>query len=245
MDAGIGTLTPAVRKRALTRPTYGQTGTETETRLTAAPAEEATVGDDGDEVDPRDPAAATVPAARCDVPRRFAGGEDAAFDDVVRLYSPRVARLAQRLLGYRSDDGPVSVEDVVQDVFIAALRRRKTFRGETDTSLWSWLATITVNRCRSHGRRATLWGRWLRRRRRDPQTADAPPADAGASRNETRQRVRDGLARLPASDREVIVLYHLEELTVNEICRILGASRGAVDVRLYRARRRLAALLDR
>src|SRR5947209_2107430 len=81
--------------------------------------------------------------------QRLAGGDPEAFEDIVALYRARVARLAHRLLGWGGDP-----EDVVQEVFLAALRKAKGFRGQA--SLWTWLATITVNRCRRQLRRQTL-----------------------------------------------------------------------------------------
>jgi RNA polymerase sigma-70 factor (ECF subfamily) len=168
-------------------------------------------------------------------------GDAGAFELLVELHAPRVARLSQRLLGWR-DDGAVSVEDVVQDVFVAALRRRQTFRGG-EAELWPWLARIAVNRCRSHGRRSALWTRWLRRRGEDPPAPTAPSADGTAVRDETGRRIRETVQRLSPGDREVIVLCYLEELSIPQICQILGAKRGAIDTRLSRARRRLAVLL--
>jgi RNA polymerase sigma-70 factor (ECF subfamily) len=175
-----------------------------------------------------------------DLAGRFAAGEAGAFDAAVERFSPRVARLAQRLLGWR-DGGGISVEDVVQDVFVAALRKRRSIRGKGN--LWPWLATITVNRCRSHGRRARLWRRWFHRQAEPSTVRVSPSADRLSAQAETCQRVRDAVEKLSTKDREVVVLYHLEELSVAEIVAILGTSRGAIDVRLHRARKRLAELL--
>src|SRR5581483_17061 len=76
-----------------------------------------------------------------DLARRIARAEPGAFEQLVTLYQPRVLRLAHRLLGW--GDG---AEDVVQDVFLAALRKAGTFRG--DASLWTWLTIITLDHCR-------------------------------------------------------------------------------------------------
>jgi len=172
---------------------------------------------------------------------RFVAGEAGAFELLVELHAPRVGRLAQRLLGWR-DDGVVSVEDVVQDVFVAALRRRHTFRGG-EAELWPWLARIAVNRCRSHGRRSALWVRWLRRQGTEPESPTAPSAQRSAERDETSRRIRQTVQKLPPADREVIVLCYLEQMSIPEICQTLGAKRGAIDTRLSRARKRLAVLL--
>jgi RNA polymerase sigma factor (sigma-70 family) len=165
--------------------------------------------------------------------QRFASGDPEAFEDVVALYRARVARLAHRLLGWGGDP-----EDVVQEVFLAALRKAKDFRGRA--SLWTWLATITVNRCRRQLRRRALWRRFLFARSREDA---AVAADGGALADETNRRVREAVAALPARDREVIVLYHLEESPATEIAELLGVTPNAMQVRLHRARAKLSAAL--
>ena len=66
---------------------------------------------------------------------RFARGEAAAFDEVVRRYHPAVSRLARRLLGWSAD-----AEDVVQEVFLAALKNARRFR--RGASLSTWLSLV-------------------------------------------------------------------------------------------------------
>src|SRR4051794_9718386 len=102
--------------------------------------------------------------------RRFSAADPQAFEELVALYRARVTRLAHRLLGCGGDP-----EDVVQEVFLAALRKAKDFRGRA--SLWTWLATITVNRCRRQLRRRALWQRFVFARSHE-ETALA--ADCGA-----------------------------------------------------------------
>jgi RNA polymerase sigma-70 factor (ECF subfamily) len=165
--------------------------------------------------------------------RRFASGDPEAFEEMVALYQARVTRLAHRLLGWGGDP-----EDVAQEVFLVAMRKAKDFRGQA--SLWTWLATITVNRCRRQLRRQALWRRFVSARSRE-ETAVA--ADRGALQDETHRRVRDAVAALPARDREVIVLYYLEECPAVEIGELLRATPNAVQVRLHRARGRLSAAL--
>jgi RNA polymerase sigma-70 factor (ECF subfamily) len=175
-----------------------------------------------------------------DLPGRFAAGEAGAFEQVVALYQPRVARLAYRLLGWRGD-----VDDVVQDVFLAALTNARSFRG--GSSLWTWLTAITLNRCRRHARRAALarrFGEWLGRQPSHSQAAAAAGAGQMAVEGEAGARVRDAVAGLPPRDREVVVLYYLEGRPVAEVSEALGVSTGAVEVRLHRARGKLRALLS-
>jgi RNA polymerase sigma-70 factor (ECF subfamily) len=169
-----------------------------------------------------------------DLPTRFAAGEAGAFEQVVALYQPRVARLAHRLLGWQRGD----VDDVVQDVFLAALTGARSFRG--GSSLWTWLTAITLNRCRRHARRAALARRfrdWLGRQ--PSHLGAAAGADQTTLEVEAGARVREAVAGLPPRDREVVVLYYLEGRPVAEMSEALGVSPGAVEVRLHRARGKL------
>lgn len=155
----------------------------------------------------------------------------ARFEQWVELYQARVARLAQRLLGWRTD-----VDDIVQDVFLAALNYAERFRGEA--SPWTWLAAITINRCRRQQRKAILLRRlgiagWF------GAPITAPAAENAAQDSEIHQRVRASIFALPAKEREAVVLYYLEQCSAQEISGILGISVNAVDVRLHRARAKL------
>ncbi|MBC8105150.1 MAG: sigma-70 family RNA polymerase sigma factor [Anaerolineae bacterium] len=162
---------------------------------------------------------------------RFASGEASAFDDVVAEFSPRIARLVHRLIGWSGD-----TDDIVQEVFVAVLKRQRCFRG--DASLWTWLSAIAVNQCRSRLRRRQSWRRWIGFQR-ERFESDASALD----RDETSQRVRQAVSQLKQDDREVIVLFYLEEQSVKQIAEMLGRSYNAIEVRLHRARHRLALLL--
>jgi RNA polymerase sigma-70 factor (ECF subfamily) len=164
----------------------------------------------------------------------FCAGDPRAFDQLVRRHQERVRRLAWRLLGWRAD-----VDDVVQDVFFAAFKRLGRFRGESSVS--TWLTTITINVCRSYQRRQKLRLRWWRNAVKQP--AGSALLDAPIEARETSQRVRRAIKKLPPRDREVIVLYYLEELSTKQIATILGSSGNAVDLRLHRARQRLKPML--
>ena len=163
---------------------------------------------------------------------KFSRGDESVFDRIVERYSADVGALANRLLGW-----PGEVEDVSQEVFLAAYLGLKRFRCEC--SLKSWLFTITINKCRSHRRRQML------RLRMSSRAADkAPlPSEQTASSNpmdaETFNRLRNAVGALPAKYREPVVLKYIEELGADEIARILGISQNALHVRLSRARKHL------
>lgn len=171
---------------------------------------------------------------------RFVLGERPAFERIVGLHGQRVARLAHRLLGWPDD-----VDDVVQEVFLAAWRHRKKFRGKDEArALDSWLNTITVNRCRTlRRRRLARWSRLKESQAQRSSKADQA-ADAKALVDDRSALVRDAVRRLPVRDREVLVLHYLEQTPIAELGQMLGLSRNAVDVRLHRARNRLRQQLN-
>jgi len=167
------------------------------------------------------------------VAARAARGESRAFAQIVAAHQGRVARVVHRLLGW-----PDEVEDVVQDVFVAALKSLPSFRGEA--SLPTWLLAIAVNQCRSHQRRQLVRQKFLAAARR--LAAPRAPRTAGsrAMDREKHQLVRQAVRRLPLRLREVVVLHYLEEMPLEGIARVLDLSRSAVGTRLHRARKRLA-----
>ena len=166
---------------------------------------------------------------------RVAKGDADSFESLVALHEPRIRRLAYRLLGWRDAD----IEDVVQDVFLSALKRLGTFRG--DAGVATWLTSVTLNRVRTLRRRRLLKFRWLRRQR--DETAAGGFTDAAILDDETNVRVRDAVQQLSPKDREVIVLFHLEQLPIAQISKLLGTSSNAIEVRLHRARQKLKTKL--
>lgn len=169
---------------------------------------------------------------------KFRRGDESAFDKIVERYSADVGALANRLLGW-----PGEVEDVSQEVFIAAYLGLKKFR--CDCSLKSWLFTITINKCRSHRRRQMLRLRKLARVADEAPLPSAQTADINPMDKETFTRVRKAMAALPARYREPLVLKYIEELGTDEIGRILGISQNALHVRLSRARKHLKRNLEK
>lgn len=167
-----------------------------------------------------------------DLASRFRQGDDSAFDRIVERHAAEVAALANRLLGWPGD-----VDDVVQEVFLAAFLGLRRFRG--DCRLRTWLFTITVNKCRS----------WRFRRRRPSSLANVedPETIAGLDRSsdrtamdeETFARIRQAVQAMPQKYREAIVLKYLQGLETNEACKLLGVTVNAMEVRLNRARARL------
>jgi RNA polymerase sigma factor (sigma-70 family) len=139
-----------------------------------------------------------------------------------------------RLLGWRHD-----ADDVVQDVFLAALKQIHRFRAES--SIGTWLAAIAIKKCRTWRKRRWVRWRWLGRQRLSEPASS--PADEALVKDELAAEVRRAVQELAAPHREVIVLYYLEQMSVKEMAQLLQASPNAIDVRLHRARQRLRTKL--
>ncbi|MBN2477115.1 MAG: sigma-70 family RNA polymerase sigma factor [Pirellulales bacterium] len=169
-----------------------------------------------------------------DLVARFRAGDSSAFDQIVAAHQERVTRLAFHLLG-----GEQAVEDVTQEVFLSVFENLKRFRGQCMFS--TWVTTIVLNKCRSHGRRRSIWRLRLPWLARPIETMPQPGRRIEAV--ETGQQVRQAVQGLPVRYREPIVLRYFEELAVAEIGEILGISVAAVEVRLSRARGRLRKTL--
>jgi RNA polymerase sigma-70 factor, ECF subfamily len=158
----------------------------------------------------------------------------AAIDGVVRCYRDR---LFQHAL-YIVKDGQEAY-DVVQEVFIKAMREQRLF--EADFHIKAWLFRVTSNLCYNIVRD--------RRRRGGILESLGQKDEAPASQHD---RVRDGerrdevLARmetLSEDHREILILRYYDDLSYNEIADVLDIRLGTVMSRLSRARARLGAVL--
>lgn len=170
---------------------------------------------------------------------RARGGDRSAFAALVRAHQDEVYTLARRLVG-----DPHLAADVAQETLIRAWRALPRFRG--DSRLSTWLYRITVNTAHTHRKRAYRHsGPSLDELYGLPAPEDAShPVFAGETL-ELRDRLRSALDRLPAGQREVVVLKDIYGWSHGEIAKMMGISETAAKVRLHRARARLARDLER
>jgi RNA polymerase sigma-70 factor (sigma-E family) len=156
---------------------------------------------------------------------------DTAVARLFREHRLYLVRLALLLVDDRE-----TAEDVVQDAF-AALHRRWHSIATPDAAL-GYLRTSVVN-----GARSVLRRRRTARAYRWPAAASVDAADAGPLLAEEHREVLAALRKLPARQREVIVLRYWGELPEAEIAAALGISVGAVKSSASRGRDAIAALL--
>ena len=169
-----------------------------------------------------------------DLIARWTGGDERAATLLVERHAPALARFVASL-GGRQD-----VDELVQDTFVRAFGSLDAFRGES--SLRTWLFTIA--------RRLLLDRRRSERRRRDG--AEVQEGDAvteydaldGMLADETGARVRDAMARLTPTQREVFLLRVNEGLSYKEIAGVAGTTEGAARVHYHNALRAVKEFLD-
>jgi RNA polymerase sigma-70 factor (ECF subfamily) len=132
-------------------------------------------------------------------------------------------------------------EDLVQETYVRALAARR--KAAPDQNVKAWLFVILHNVWRNQVRRARP-----ERPNDDPDVIlDLADLRAGPEqeleRDRLRGRLRDAIAALPDSFREVVVLRCVEELSYQEVAAVVGCPTGTVMSRLARGRALLRQLL--
>lgn len=159
--------------------------------------------------------------------RAAAGGDEAAFVDLVRSAQPHVWRFLRHLLG--DDD---AAWDVSQETFVRVHRALGQFRHQARFS--TWLFRIARNAAVDEQRRAG--------RRQRLVTAIPPPSPVGDA--SLGAELRAAMASLPPRLREAFVLVEVFGLPYHEVAEILGVPLGTVKSRVFRARLALVAWFE-
>ncbi|HYV86886.1 MAG TPA: sigma-70 family RNA polymerase sigma factor [Patescibacteria group bacterium] len=176
--------------------------------------------------------------------RAYAGGDEAAFVRLLERYRNRVAHLVRCRLGPRS----LWVEDVAQDVFVQVHRGARRFEGRS--SFKTWLYAIALRVCRDHRRRQrTAADRSAIEFEEGPGLAALPDLSLdplqSLVRGERSALVRAAVERLGPAHRTVLQLRDGEDMSYEEIARLLAVPVGTVRSRLHNARAALARELAR
>ena len=174
-------------------------------------------------------------------------GEEDAFEALMRAHTPALLRAARRFLRSEED-----ARDAVQDAFVSLFKSIGKF--ESNSQVATWLHRILINCCLMK----------LRTRRRhpeedierllprfsddgrhvEPSVPWTESAETILQRAELRDRVRSSIDNLPEGYRIVLILRDIEEVSTEEVAKLLDVTPNAVNVRLHRARQALRTLLD-
>ena len=171
--------------------------------------------------------------------QRTLDGDEGAFTTLVKKYQKWVHTLVWRKIG----DFHIA-EELTQDIFLKVYKKLSTLK--PPDRFPGWLYVITTRHCIT----------WLRKKRVSTTSLNAMPttelealcyaryeAARGeeASAEHQRELVKRLLQKLPESERTVVTLYYLAEMTSEEIGTFLGVSPNTIRSRLRRARKRLKA----
>ncbi|MFT5254553.1 MAG: RNA polymerase sigma factor (sigma-70 family) [Flavobacteriales bacterium] len=168
---------------------------------------------------------------------KIVAGDSKAFAVLVDRYKDLVFTLALRMLKNREE-----AEEVSQDTFIKVFQSLVKFKGESKFS--TWIYRITYNGC-------------LDRLKKYKQQYNVVPIDEYTERQivdlstimdsleeeEQRQTIKECLHLLSSEDSFLLTLYYYEEQSLDEISKIIGLTANNVKVKLFRSRKKLAAIL--
>lgn len=162
------------------------------------------------------------------------GGDTRAFAEIVRRHQDRVFSFILRLIGTRDE-----AMDLTQEVFMKAWQALPTWHAQAHFSTWllQIARNLSIDTLR---RRQVVQFAPLDDELDIPDTAPGPEACYAARQRDA--QLAQALQRLPAEQREILLLREVEDLTYTDIAQTLGIAAGTVKSRLARAR---AALLER
>jgi RNA polymerase sigma-70 factor (ECF subfamily) len=181
-----------------------------------------------------------------DLARQAQGGDESAFAEIVRRYSPRVFSVASRFFRQRS-----LVEEAAQEVFLKAYTQLGSFEGRG--SIEGWLTRIATNTCLNMIRGA--------KRRPELSVSDLSEDEHGwleqqSSSDGREQRSIENslvatdladrlLAVLPPEDQQALLMIDGEDASIKEVAAATGWSESKVKVRAFRARRKLREAMEK
>lgn len=178
-----------------------------------------------------------VPATLVDeeIVREVLAGAHTRFGELVKRHRARLRRVTGAVLR-----DPQDAEDAVQQALLQAFASLDRWSGTA--SLGTWMARIALNEALLRVRRARRLARAAVGLLSDEAAAVTPEQEA-ASR-EVVEQIEAALPRLPRRHLEVLQLAAVNELSHADVAERLGATPGAVKVRLHRARAALRLLIE-
>jgi RNA polymerase sigma-70 factor, ECF subfamily len=172
-----------------------------------------------------------------DLARQAQDGDESAFAEIVRRYSPRVFSVASRFFRQRA-----VVEEAAQEVFLKAYTQLGSFEGRG--SLEGWLTRIATNTCLNMVRSS--------KRRPEYTVSDLTEDEEGWLEQHS---VEDSvvaadladrlLGVLPPEDQQTLLMIDGEDASIKEVAEATGWSESKVKVRAFRARKKLREAMEK
>ncbi len=173
-----------------------------------------------------------MPADEAIIRLARAGREQEAFERLVPAYRRRVFGLAYSILGDRA-----AAEDLAQEVFVKLWQALPRYDGRAQLSTWIYAITrnAAISALRARPRSVSMSDRAV--------LAEVEGIAAAPAGGPDDMALRRAIGALPATQRQVITLYYLDERPVAEVAEMTGLPVNTVKTHLHRARAKLAAAL--
>ncbi|WP_347924715.1 RNA polymerase sigma factor [Pontimicrobium sp. SW4] len=166
-------------------------------------------------------------------------GDTNAFSVLVNRYKDLVFTLALRMMKHTEE-----AEEAAQDTFIKAYKSLNKFKGDSKFS--TWIYRVAYNTCLDR----------LKKNKRQQYTVEineytehqVKTLDNALDKIEAKEKeqaIQDCLVLLPSEDSFLLTLYYFEELSLEEIGKIVDLKPNNVKVKLFRSRKKLATILKR
>ena len=165
-------------------------------------------------------------------------GNTKAYGQLVNRYKDLVFTLALRMLKHREE-----AEEVAQDAFIKVYKSLTKFKGDSKFS--TWIYRVTYNTCLD------------RIKKNKKHFNDMPIDEYTENKLETIDNALDNLIKiektelikrcidkLPSESSYLLTLFYFEELSLDEMSKVINKSANTIKVKLYRARKKLAVILE-
>jgi len=166
---------------------------------------------------------------------RILDGDEYAFERLIRNYQRLVSHIVFRMVNNQTDR-----EDICQDVFVKVYKNLKGFR--FDSKLSTWIGRITYNGCINYleKKKIPLYDDITDETKDFEQNPSYEPGpDKILEKKDISEMLKEEIEKLPTTYRAVITLYHLDEMSYNEISDIMKLPEGTVKSYLFRARKML------
>jgi RNA polymerase sigma-70 factor (ECF subfamily) len=178
-----------------------------------------------------------------EIVRRILNGDKKAFEYFIRIHQRLVYHVVRGLIPDSS-----AWEDVCQDVFLRIYQNLSSFRFECKLS--SWAAKVARNTClnelakkrptRFNDGAAGEGGGYM-----DAIPSHEPSPESVFADKDASKRLRDAIGSLPEIQRTALTLYHLEEMSCQEIAEAMDVPENTVKSHLFRARQTLRLMISK
>jgi RNA polymerase sigma-70 factor (ECF subfamily) len=166
---------------------------------------------------------------------KFNGGDESAFNLLVRKYQKKIYWHARQMLGDHLD-----ADEVTQEVLIVLYKKLRTFNFQS--SLYTWIYKIVTTRSLNQLKRRQLKRLISFENQDSKEFASKTDIVLDITNRERLLKVDKALQKLPVKQREVFVMRHYDELTYEEISQITGKSVGGLKANYFHALKKILEL---